>query len=90
MQKIIVTNRAQTIRENTTLPPEGFGGYLAQNIGTADVTVDGFMLNPGEKLDFSSIAENALWQTAITITVQPGGVVRIIRFMYSSGKEEPK
>lgn len=86
MQKITVTNRAETIRENTTLNPEGFGGYLAQNIGTADVTVDGFILKPGEKLDFSSIAYNATWATPIIITCQQGGMVRIIRFMYTEKK----
>lgn len=82
----MVTNRAQTIRENTTLVPEGYAGYLAQNIGTANVTVDGFVLEPGDKLDFSTIL--AKWQTPIAITCQTGGAVRIIRFMY--GKEETK
>lgn len=88
MQKTIVTNRTETIRENITLSPQGYSGYLAQNIGTANVTVDGFVLEPGEKLDFSSIT--AEWQTAITITCQAGGAVRIIRFVYSERKEEKK
>lgn len=83
MQKVILTNRAQTIRENTTIMPDGFGGWLAQNIGTASVIIDGFTLLPGQLVDFSHIQPNVVWNTPIPVVCSPGGILRIMRFIYS-------
>lgn len=83
MQSITLTNRAQTIRENTTIMPDGFGAWLAQNIGTGNVTIDGFVLQPGQLVDFSHLQPNIIWNTPIPITCTAGGVLRIMRFIYS-------
>lgn len=82
MEKVILTTKTQTLRENTTLMPDGFGGWIAQNIGTANVEVNGFVLESGEKLDLSNVASNVIWSTPIVIVCQSGGVLRIMR-MYS-------
>lgn len=77
-----VTNKTQTIRVNTTLMPEGFGGYLAQNIGSGDVEVDGFILEPGMQLDLTKIPADITWDTPITIICGEGGILRIMRLLY--------
>ena len=82
MEKVILTTKTQTLRENTTLMPDGFGGWIAQNIGTANVEVNGFVLESGEKLDLSNVASNVIWSSPIVIVCQSGGVLRIMR-MYS-------
>lgn len=80
---IQVTNRTQTIRENTTLTPEGYGGWMAMNIGTGNVEVDGFVIKPGEKLDFSHLDPCVVWNSAIPIVCSAGGVLRITRLIYN-------
>lgn len=81
--KLSVTNRSQTIRENTTLMPEGYGAWKAQNVGTGNVEVDGFILKPGETIDWSNIEPNVVWNTPIIIVCQTGGVLRVARLTYS-------
>lgn len=79
-----VTTRSQTIVSNTTLMPEGFGGYYAKNIGSGNVIVDGYILEPGEYLDFSSMASDVVWNSPIVIVCETGGELRITRFMYAT------
>lgn len=82
-KKISVVTRSQTITSNTTLMPEGFGGYYAQNNGTGNVIVDGHILEPGAHLDFSSMAANVVWSSPIVIVCETGGELRITRFLYA-------
>lgn len=81
--KIQVTSRSQTIRENTTLMPEGYGGWFAMNIGTGNVKVDGFLLLPNMTIDFSHLPWFAVWNTPIPIEVETGGMLRITRLKYN-------
>ena len=74
--------RAETITTNTRLNDTKYGGWLAINIGTAEVSVYGVPLQPGEGLSSESIAHlnpGDLWQEPIDITVNTGGAVRFIR-----------
>lgn len=80
---VSVTTRSQTIVSNTTLMPEGFGGYYAQNNGTGNVIVDGHILEPGAHLDFSSMASDIIWNSPIVIVCETGGELRITRFLYA-------
>lgn len=80
---VILSSKTQTLRENTTLMPEGFGGWYAQNIGTGNVEVDGFVLEPGQTLDFSHLAPCVKWQSAIVVVCRTNGILRITRFKYS-------
>lgn len=79
MKKVV--SRSETINVNSTLMPEGYSGWIAKNIGTGNVAVDGFILEPGEVLDMSHI--EAVWNSAITITCESGGSIRLIRLKYS-------
>lgn len=85
-QKYQIVSKLQTVTSNTTLMPEGFGGWYAQNIGQSTVKVDGFLLEPGESLDFSTLAPNVIWNSPITIefpAIQTAaGSVRVMRLMY--------
>ena len=74
--------RADVIRENTQLTDTTYGAWLAQNIGTATVTVYGIPLMPGEGLPSSAICKlrpGDLWTEPIVITVETGGAVRMLR-----------
>lgn len=74
--------RAETITQNVTLTDTVYGGWLAQNIGSAPVTVYGIELLPSEGLSSQSIVQmkpGDLWQEPIVITVQSGGAVRMLR-----------
>ena len=85
-QKYQIVSKLQTVTSNTTLMPEGFGGWYAKNIGQSTVKVNGFLLEPGESLDFSTLAPNVIWNSAITIEfpdIQTTiGSVRVMRLMY--------
>lgn len=82
-KKVIVNSRSETFSANVTLMPERYGGWLAMNIGTANVEVDGFVLQPGQILDFSHLGSSVIWNSPITIVCQTGGSVRITRLIYS-------
>lgn len=82
-----VTSRSQTITANTTLMPDGFSGWLCKNIGTANVEVDGYVLEPGQMLDYHDILPDVEWGSPITIIVQSGGSLRITRLQYA-GEDE--
>lgn len=64
--------------------PEGFSGWIAQNIGTGDAKVNGFVLSPGDKLDFSHLEFGVIWNSPIVVEVASGGAVRIMRLQYNS------
>lgn len=84
--------RAETITQNVTLTDTIYGSWLAQNIGTAPVTVFGIELLPSEGLSSQSIIQmgaNDLWQEPIVITVQSGGAVRLLRSIVKP-IDEPK
>lgn len=75
--------KSQDILSNTTLMPQNFGGWLCVNTGTANATVDGYTLAPGEGLDFTNIPAEVVWNTPIQIVLASGAKVRITRFLYS-------
>ena len=78
-----VSERAQTITQNTTLMPEGYGGWYCKNIGNGNVEVNGFVLGEGEDLDFLAIAPDCVWNTPITIVFAGSeGKLRITRLQY--------
>ena len=78
-----VQARVETITENTRLTDKKYGGWKAINIGTAPVTVCGIELLPTEGLDFTNAVDpGSFWVSPIDITVQLGGAVRLIRFLY--------
>ena len=79
-----VVSKVQTITANTTLMPEGFGGWIAMNIGSADVKVDGFVLAQGDKLDLSHLGSEVVWNVPIQIEVATGGALRIMRLKYNT------
>lgn len=78
-----VVSRTQTITANTTLMPEGYAGFLAKNIGTGNVKVDGFVLEPGDELDLTSIPADVIWNSPLPIEVESNGVLRIMRLKYN-------
>lgn len=82
-KKIRVVNRSQTITANTTLMPEGFGGWIALNIGTGKVKVDGFVLQPNMVVDLSHLPWYVTWDSPIPVEVETGGVLRITRLKYN-------
>ena len=80
---IQVVNRSQTITANTTLMPEGYGGWIALNIGTGNVKVDGFLLRPNMAVDLSHLPWYVVWSSPIPIEVEAGGALRITRLKYN-------
>lgn len=80
MKQIVydVKMRAETIVANTRLNDKRYSGWKAINIGTADVTVDGVTLQPGEGIDHQ-LQPFETWTEPIDITVQTGGAVRLLR-----------
>lgn len=87
MKKVHLSAKAQTFRSNVTLNPDGFGGWFAQNIGDGNIQIDGYVLEPLQTLDFSSIASNVLWSTPIAIVLadQANGALRLTRFYTEEG-----
>ena len=83
-KNIQVVNQSQTITANTTIMPDGFGGWIALNIGTGNVKVDGFVLQPNAMLDLSHLPWYVTWNSPIPIEVGTGGVLRITRLKYNA------
>lgn len=82
--KYKISSRSETIRENTTITPDGFCGWLAQNIGDNRAEVNGFVLEPLDKLDFHDMQPDCEWITSIIITFENGeGKLRLTRLQYS-------
>ena len=84
--QVRVVNQSQTITANTTLMPDGFGGWIALNIGTGNVKVDGFVLQPNMAVDLSHLPWSVTWNSPIPIEVESGGVLRITRLKYNAEK----
>ena len=82
--KYRVTPQVLDITSNTTLQQQDiYGGWFCTNEGTADVTVMGYTLHPGQGLNFlDAVQPGSWWDSAIQIRVQPGGRVRITRLQY--------
>lgn len=83
--KRTVTARTETVFSNTTLPVAGYGGWMCMNIGNADVDVDGYRLEPGEKLDaFATLSPDVVWNSNIVVVFSGGaGALRVTRLQYS-------
>lgn len=81
--KYKVTTDTQEITTNTTVRADGsFGGWLAVNTGTANATVDGYPLAPGEGLDMTHLHPTVIWGSNISIVLTSGAKVRLTRLMY--------
>lgn len=82
-----VTPKTQEITENTTLTADGnFGDWMAVNTGTANATVDGYELAPGEGLGWKGLQPNVVWNAPIKITLLSGAKVRITRLQYKKSR----
>ena len=80
--------RVETITQNIRLTDKKYGGWLAVNIGTADCTVLGITLAPGEGLDMTqAVPVGSYWVAPIDITVQSGGAIRLTRLSYERNAE---
>lgn len=69
--------------ENDTIIPDGFGGWEAVNVGTADATVLGYPLAPGEGITRKDLPPYVKYDSQIAITVNPGAAIRISMFYYN-------
>ena len=84
-----IKTRTETITQNTRINDRTFGAWLAVNIGTADCTVLGITLAPGEGLDFThAVPAGSYWTAPIDITVQPNGAIRLVRLIYEKREEK--
>ena len=59
---------------------------MCVNVGSAQAKVMGYLLAPGEGLDFTQVGENE-WMGNIQIEIQTGAAVRITRLRYSDEKK---
>jgi len=85
--KYRVSTSTQEYTENTTIRPDGkFGGWLAVNTGTANATVDGYTLAPGEGLDYRMLRPNTIWNSTIAIVLTTGAKIRLTRLTYTEVK----
>ena len=83
-----VTNRTETITENTRLNDNKYGGWMCVNIGTGSVVVMGYELQPGEGLNFlDAVPAGSIWASAIDIVVNPGGALQLTRLQYQPVKD---
>lgn len=87
MAKYKVIDKTFDYSENITIQPEDYGGWLAVNTGTANVSVNGFELEPGDGIDFTHIAPEVIWNKQIVILIlASGGKVRLTRLKYTEVK----
>ena len=87
MEYIKGTPKDIEISENTTLQPENYGGWMAVNTGIGNVSVDGFVLEPGDGLDFMSLDPHVIWNKQIQVVIlTTGGKARIRRMLYKEMK----
>lgn len=86
MKRYNVQAQTQDILESTTLMPNKYGGWLAVNTGTADCTIDGYTLAPGDGLDYTHLPADVIWNSPIKIILPSGGSVRITRLIYSEAR----
>lgn len=80
-----VKTRSEIYKENATVNPSDFGGWLCVNSGTGSVQVLKTTLAPGEGLDFTSLNPDVLWDTPIPIVIlEAGGEVTLHRLIYKA------
>ena len=60
--------RTEIITKNTIISPEDYYCYIAHNNGACEVTVDGVVLQQGDRVDLSGLPTNSIYNTPITIT----------------------
>ena len=69
-----VRAKNEIITQNTSITPDGFGGWKVTNIGTDDVTVNGYPLrgnagtNYDDILDFTNLDSNVVYDDTIKIS----------------------
>lgn len=69
--------------ESTSVVPDGFGGWMAVNTGTAAAEVNGYSLQPGEGLDFTNLHPEVEWNSPIKIVLQnTGAKIRMTQIKY--------
>lgn len=77
--------RSEIYKENTTVNPGDFSGWLCVNSGTGNVQVQKTVLQPGEGLDFTHMHPDVLWDSPIPIVIlETGGEVTLHRLIYKS------
>ena len=81
-----VRKSTEEITANTTVRAEGYGGWLAVNVGEGNAIVDGYTIEPGEGLDFTSLQPDVIWDSPISIVLETGGIIRLTRLMYKEIK----
>ena len=68
----------QTYTTSQVINPDGFGGWMCVNIGSASATVLGYPLAPGEGLNFLYINTDE-WNAVITMDIPAGAAIRMTR-----------
>lgn len=72
---------SQTYMSSQVVSPDGFAGWVCVNIGSAQATVMGYPLAPGESLNFLDVKDE--WATVITMDIPAGAAIRMTRLKYS-------
>lgn len=70
MGKYLVKTQYINITENTTLPPENYGGWSLVNTGDVPLTVNGVTLDPAGSVigvDYTDLPPNVIWSDNISI-----------------------
>lgn len=70
MGKYLVKTQYINITENTTLPPENYGGWSLVNTGDVPLTVNGVVLDPAGSIigvDYTYLPPNVIWSDNISI-----------------------
>ena len=78
-----VKSSSQELNQSTTIRPSHFGGWMAVNSGTVAVSVDGYVLQPGDGIDYTHLHPSVTWDSPINIVIPVGGSVRFTRLMYN-------
>ena len=78
----------QEFTENITLTDNRFGAWFAANTGTADVSVYGYVLEPGQGMDmWANLPPYVRWTEPIPIKILgAGGKVRLQRILFKQVK----
>lgn len=86
MAKYTVKVRQDVVTENKTFNDPGFGGWMAVNTGTVDITVDNFTLQPGDGIDLTHLQPDVLYTSPIRFQVPAGGQAVLARLLYKEVK----
>lgn len=71
--KYLSKSKYQVITENTTIPPEDFGGWQVINTGDTIATVNGVKLDPNGAtvgLSFTDLPPEVIWSEDIKIVFE--------------------